>query len=98
MEGVVGVTDSGMERRVDREARRDGLRFTGAQVQEILVDVHDLRAAALRLHRERVADLDRFGEVDRAFPVTMMQLSRSDQRKETRRIDFIGELLGRDLY
>ena len=49
------------------------------QVEVILVDVHDLDPLLLDVLRERVVALDRFGVVDDAFPVAVVQLGRPDQ-------------------
>ena len=34
---------------------------------------------------EGITDRDRFGEIDRAFPMTVMELSQADQGEESRR-------------
>ena len=62
----------------------------GVLVQLVLVEVNDLDARLDDLEGERIARLDRFVEIDRAFVMAAVQLSPADEWIETRRIDSIG--------
>ena len=69
----------------------------GEQVQVVLVDVDHLHTLVFALEREWPAGLHGLKEVYRALPVAMVQLGRTDERIEPRRIDLVLDALGDDL-
>src|SRR5262249_54435755 len=68
------------------------------QMQVILVDINHLDAWPFALDGERVTRLDGLSVINRAFPVAMMQLSRTDQWIEPRRINGILNPFRHDLH
>jgi hypothetical protein len=59
------------------------------KVELILVYVKHLHPLLSRATREGVVGLDSLGVVDRAFPVAMVQLDRSDEWEVLRRIELV---------
>src|SRR4051812_34587626 len=63
----------------------------------IVVDIDNFHAAARRPEREGIIRLDCLIIVNGAFPVAVVELGRSNEWEETRRIDDVHELLDGDL-
>src|SRR5690348_5594181 len=72
-------------------------RRAGIDVQMIEIDVNHFHVRRDAFERHGITALESLGVVDRAFPVAMVELSRSDERKEPQRIDFIHDAFGDDL-
>lgn len=68
-------------------------------VKVVVVDVDDFhRIFVFQSMRNRPAYNFPFGEIDRAFVVSVVQLSGSYQRDDSRRIDVVGDLVDHHRY